>query len=131
MNMMTMQISRAAQWFALGWAALAYVILLRLPLYSTKTTRLDGGGVMAGQASLPEVNGPGVYVTLAIPLLTALLAVVAWRTRFRRSATLLAAVIATIFAVLGSMTIGGFFLPTAVALIVAAVTAASHRPPVA
>ena len=124
---------RHLRFFAVAWAVGAYAVLLWLPVYSSERTTLDisGGPEIhsAGSATLAAVNGPWVYLTLAIPVLAAALAALPWPAGFRRPAAIGGAVIASVFVVLGMMSVGMFFLPSAVALIALALaTGPSSRP---
>jgi hypothetical protein len=123
---------RALRWFAVAWAAGVYLVLLRLPMYSSASSSQTAGGPeirSSGRATLAAVNGPSVYLILAVPVLASVLAVLRWPPRLSRPATIVGAVIASGFVVLGMATVGMFFVPTALALItVAAAGRASPRP---
>jgi thiol:disulfide interchange protein len=111
---------RLLRWFSVAWALGAYVVLLWLPLYGwAQNTQTVGGPDIrtAGRATLAAVNGRGVYLTLAIPVVAAVLAALPWPARLRRPTAIACAVIASAFVVLGLMSVGMFFLPSAVALI--------------
>ena len=73
---MTQRIQRFLRWFPVAWAAGAYVTLLTLPVYGVVRDAQTAAGTEfrnAGRATLVEVNGPGVYLLLAIPLIAAVL----------------------------------------------------------
>jgi thiol:disulfide interchange protein len=111
---------RLLRWFPLAWAAGAYFVLLWLPTYSqvSDTMSTDGTEIRtAGHATLVAVNGPRVYLILAVPVLAAALAALPWPARLRRPAAIAGAVIAGVFVVLGMMSVGMFFLPSAIGLI--------------
>jgi len=110
-----------AAWFAAVWSVLAYVGLLTISGYSTASTT-STGAVMYGRASIADVNGPAVYGTLAIPLVAAILALIAVKHPGRRWLLISAAVVATLFTFLAAMSVGLFYAPTAVGLLVAALT---------
>jgi hypothetical protein len=115
---------RLLRWFALIWAGGVYLVLLRLPMYGgmSQTIASDGSRtITSGGATLAAVNGPRIYLILAVPLVAAALAVVPWRGGSRRIADVTGAAVSTAFVILGSMTVGMFFVPTAVALIAVAV----------
>src|SRR5687767_2297641 len=106
------------RWFALIWASGVYLVLLWLPVYAgtSETIASDGSrAITSGRATLAAINGPRIYLILAVPLVAAALAVVPWRGRSRRLADVTGAAIATAFVVLGQLTVGMFFLPTAAA----------------
>ncbi len=108
------------RWFPLAWAVAACVLLLAIPLYGSarETQTADGGSVLtAGRATLAAVNGSWVYLLLAIPVIAAALPTLPWPARFQRLATLAGAAIASAFVVVGSFSVGLFFLPTAIGLI--------------
>src|SRR5688572_18752543 len=108
---------RLLRWFPVAWAAGAYLVLLRLPMYGwARSTQTVGGAEIrsAGRATLAAVNGRVVYLTLAIPVLAAALAALPWPARLRRRAAICGAVIASAFVLLGLMSVGPFFLPSAV-----------------
>ena len=121
------------RWFPLAWAAGAYLVLLWLPAYGwERVTQTAGGAELrtAGRATLAAVNGPRVYLTLAVPLVAAAVAALPWPVRFRQPAAVAGAVIIGAFAVLGMASVGMFFLPSAVGLIALATQATepSSRP---
>jgi hypothetical protein len=109
---------RIARWFAAGWAIAVFVGLLALPLYSVATT--TSGTERRGSASLVSVNGPRVLFLVAVPVLASLLAVIPVPRRAQRPFTIAAAAITCAFALLGAASVGLFFAPSAVALILAA-----------
>ena len=123
---------RILRWFPVAWAAGVYLVLLGLPVYSqvSDTMSTDGSAVRtAGRATLAAVNGPAIYLTLAVPLLASALAVLPWPATLRRPADIVGAAIATGFVVLGMASVGMFFIPSALALIALALGARpSSRP---
>ena len=115
---------RLLRWFALIWASGVYLVLLWLPVYGgmSETIASDGSRtITSGRTTLAAVNGSQIYLSLAVPLVAAVLAMLPWRGRSRRIADVTGAAIATVFVVLGQMTVGMFFVPTAAALIAVAV----------
>src|SRR5262245_33150624 len=101
---MTQRIQRFLRWFPVAWAAGAYVTLLTLPVYSVLRDAETAAGAEfrhAGRATLAAVNGSGVYLLLAIPLVAAALPVLPWPARLQRSATIVGAAIVCAFVVLG------------------------------
>jgi hypothetical protein len=123
---------RVLRWFALAWALGAYGVLLWLPMYGwAQSTQTVGGREIrsAGRATLASVNGPEVYMTLAIPVIAAALAAFPWPAGLVRPAVIVGAVIATAFVILGMLSVGMFFFPSAIALVALALTARpSSRP---
>jgi len=107
------------RWFPIAWAAGAYVTLPTLPIYGVVRDAQTAAGAEfrnAGRATLVAVNGPGVYLLLAIPLLAAALPVLPWPARLQRSAATAGVAIACAFVVLGMASVGLFFLPCPLAL---------------
>jgi hypothetical protein len=123
---------RLLRWFPVAWAGGVYLALLWLPAYRSvqEAVHTDGSAIRTtGQATLAAVNGRGVYLTLAVPVLAALVAALPWPARFRRLAAVGGAVIAGAFVVLGMASVGLFFLPSALGLIGLALAARpSSRP---
>ena len=116
-------------WLVLYWAGFA---LLALPTYGEiRETRSSTGprSVNTGHATLLDVNGPRVYLILAVPVAAALLTLLPWPPRLQRLSTLLGALLAGAFVLLGLASVGLFFLPSAAALIVAAAVAESPSRP--
>ena len=121
-------VNRIARWSALLLALAAYVYLIAAPLYTTGASTSSGPPSL-GSATLLDVNGLKVLAILAVPVLAAALPFLPLVHRARKIATVTAATIAALFVLLGAMTVGSFFLPTALALIVAAGSAGkSPRP---
>jgi len=84
----------------------------------------DGSEIRTGgHATLGAVNGAGVYLTIAVPVLASALAVLPWPAGLRRPADIVGATIATAFVVLGMASVGMFFAPSALGLIVLATAA--------
>ncbi len=98
-------------------AALASVVLLFLPVYSTVTTTAAGVRT-EDTATLWAVNGPWILVPLALPvLLTAAIALAQGRGGLVIS--ILCTIVLTGFTVLALASIGMFYVPS---LVVAGVT---------
>ena len=123
---------RLLRWFPLAWSAGVYFVLLWLPTYGwERSTPVAGGAEVrtTGRTTLTAVNGPRVYLILAIPVVAAALAALSWPARFRQPAAIAAAVVTGAFAALGMASVGMFFLPSAVGLIALASAAEpSSRP---
>ena len=104
---------------SLGLATLASGALLVLPSYSGASAVVTSGGVettASFRATLLEVNGAGVLGILAFPIVLSLAALLPWPGSVRTPVVAIGAVLLCGFAVLGAMSIGLFFLPSAVAM---------------
>jgi hypothetical protein len=75
--------------------------------------------------SLVDEQGWGVAIPLSIPVVVAGIPVAVTKTRARRPASIAATSLLLAFTILGAASVGIFYLPSAVAMIVAA----SHRSP--
>ena len=115
---------------ALAWAALLWLAFWPYSYSGTTVTAIgpdgSGGEIVALYASHIEINGWGVLIPLSIPVaLTAIgaLAAVTWdRHRLRNKVFLwVATALLFGFCVLGMFSIGAFYLPAALALLVAAI----------
>ncbi len=109
-------------------ALLASGVLLVVPPYtgvSASEAFTPGGAVVQRtneirRATLVEVNGPRVLRVLAVPVVLAALPLAANWTRLRTAARALAALLLTGFALVTGFSIGLFYLPTAGAMVAAA-----------
>ena len=122
------------RWFPVGWAVGCYLVLLVFPAYSwvSDTMGTDGSETRtAGRATLVAVNGPRVYLILAVPVLASALAALPWPQKVRRPAAIAGAAIASAFVVVGMMSVGVFFLPSALGLIALARATGPSSPPAA
>jgi len=100
-------------------AAFASALSLILPLYRGQTTIQRSGEpsvLQVRRETLPSVNGPMVYYRLAIPVIVAGLPLLL---RFRVVRIICAALLAA-WVVLGAASIGIFYLPSAIAMVLAA-----------
>jgi hypothetical protein len=125
--------------FAALWAMGVALFLLFAPTYGTAyETAVATYGPNAppseiartevrGHASALEVNGPRIVFALSIPIVLSLLPL-AFRKQ-RRAALLGAGALALCFCILGALSIGMFYLPTALLLFVAAATTAPWSAP--
>ena len=119
------------RWFALVSALLVDVGLLVLPRGAyQRETRVTGGAVLreSGRTTLLETFDGGLLVALSIPLLASLSAVLPWPAGARRAMDVASAVVVTVFCILGSLSVGPFFYPTALALVILAVSPRAYRP---
>lgn len=115
-------------WIALGvavvWGLLLVVAAFVAPVYSTSSgSAVDGtDGTVAttaeGSATLVGVNGYGVLLVISVPLVAAL--VVAWAlARGRRRLGWVVTSVLCVLNVLALLSVGIFFVPVTLALIVA------------
>jgi hypothetical protein len=119
--------SRRALVLATLLAGSASLLLLWLPVYGTATGSVspgpDGTQVSTGTASsatLLEVNGPGIGVVLLVPLLLTGGPLVVPGRRGSAVATGLSALALTALVILTGFSIGLFYLPSALALLIGA-----------
>jgi hypothetical protein len=107
------------------WAAGVALYLLLAPTYESSTsiytTEIPPSEVarteIRGHATALQVNGPQIVLVLSIPVLLALLPF-AFR-KHRRAALLGAGVLTLCFCILGALSVGTFYLPTALLLLLA------------
>ena len=117
---------------ALVLATAATAALLVVPFYTgVRATAVAVPGqtappvpvVATRTATLVEVNGPGVLVVLAIPIALPVLALAAGKSRFRRATHVVGALLLVGFCLLTGFSVGLFYVPTALAMVVAAALA--------
>jgi hypothetical protein len=115
-------------------ALVASVILLVVPTGTSMSSVCSvrpapvPGGAQASPTCISRVTHPslvddqgwGVVVPLSIPVVVAGIPMALARTRAWRPAAITAACLLTAFAILGAASVGIFYLPSAVAMIVAA-----------
>ena len=109
-------------------ALAASAFLLLTPFYTgTHTTTSSGAGqptaarvVESRSATLLEVNGPAVLIPLTIPIALPALALAATRSRFRRLAYAIAALLLLVFCLLSGFSIGMYYVPAALAMLISA-----------
>lgn len=118
---------------ALLLATAASLLLLFLPLVATSETSMEGvsGATPSTQSrderqSIVESQGWGVTVALAVPVVICA-APLLFGGRRRRVATIVATVLLTAGVVVGAASVGMFYLPSAVLMVVAAVKARTLR----
>jgi len=120
-----MRIQRVAPIIAAIWAAGVGLFFLLGPVYGTSTSEYSvtptGGQVVSrevqGHSSGLEVNGPHIVFVLSIPILLALLPLAA--PRHQRTALLASGALLLVFCVLGALSVGTYYLPSALLLLVA------------
>ena len=116
---------QALSFIAALWATVVALFFLFGPTYGTSTSEYSvtasGGQVASPQferhATGLEVNGPRVAFVLIIPIILALLPLAV--RKHQRAAFLGAGALTLAFCVLGAMSVGMFFLPTALLLVLA------------
>ena len=106
--------TRRAGLLSLLFAVIAAAYLLVAPIVRTATTGVDGEVIR--EQTLLEVSGPGVLFGLAAPVVFAALPLLAPR----RGVRVISAVLLAAIALLGLASIGLLFVPSAVAMSVAA-----------
>jgi hypothetical protein len=127
----TKEMERILRRLALVASLGAIALLWLMPMYAFQAVSetVDGeASTSAGTDTLIAVNGYAVLGVLAIPVLAALNAVLRWPARYRRAADVFGAVVTLAFCVLGALTVGLFFLPTATILLVLALWPRGQRP---
>jgi hypothetical protein len=111
-------------WAALGLSVAGVVFLLAVPT-STLLSVDSLGNVSTQHLRLWETEGWSVLWLLAVPVALSAIAVVANHSQV----TIVAAALLTTGVVLAAMSIGIFFLPSAVALVLAALRLRHRRIP--
>jgi hypothetical protein len=111
--------------FVSAVAASAYLAWTPTYVTQTSTVEITTGGQRVTASStarrtLSEVNGPTVYVAVAIPMLLAALPLLFRRPGARRASVRASALLLLAFVLLGGFSIGMFYLPSAVAMGLAA-----------
>ena len=93
--------------------------------YQSQTMSTGGGVVDETSASLIEENGMGVLVLLIIPVIMCLVAFLVTVSRIRGGKVIMwaMAVLLLLFGLVSIFSIGAFYLPAALALIIAAAIA--------
>jgi hypothetical protein len=112
---------------ALVWTLIALVGFAVLPFYSTASGGESSDGTLwstTSEETLIEHEGSGVIVVLLVPVVVAFVGLVGAAFRIP-PLSVVAAVIAWILCVLGMASVGIFYVPTGVLLVVAAVRSSS------
>jgi hypothetical protein len=100
------------------------IVLLVVPTGRQESCFVGIGGettCSSRSTTLPESDGWDVLAVLAIPVVLAGAPLLLGSTRLRRPALVVASVLLLVFAALGAASIGLFYLPAAVTMVVAAV----------
>ena len=108
---------RVAQLIAFVFATVAGIAVLFVPSYATVTSD-SGGNETIGSSTVWEVNGPISLIVIAIPIAVTILPLLV-RGPSWPAVSVIAAVLIGLFAVIGSFTIGFYFIPAVAAEIVA------------
>lgn len=116
------------QVLALSLAIVASLVLLLVPMY-TQVKLTSGGPEQVSHPTMVETVGPSIFVPLLIPVaLTALPLLTRGRTRSPVSVATTVALV--VFVVIGSASIGWFYVPAMAAAVAAVVTSmGSHAGP--
>lgn len=114
------------QVLAFALAIVASVVLLLVPFY-TQVKVTSGGPEQVTHPTLLEINGPSIFVPLLIPVvLTGLPLLI--RGRARTPVSVVATVGLAIFVVIGSASIGWFYIPALTAAVAAVVSSLDRQP---
>ena len=113
------------QLVALVLSVAGSLLLLVLPVYESSTTSSSGAEVR-GTSTLLETQGPGVMVTLAVPILLTAVPLLL-QGRARGAVSLVCTLLLGIGTLLALLSIGVFYQPALVCSIAA--TTAAFRPP--
>ena len=108
---------RVAQLIAFALATVAGAAVLLVPSYTTATSDADGNETI-GSSTVWEVNGPISLLIIAIPIAITLMPLLV-RGPSWPAVSVIAAVLIGLFAVIGSFTIGIYFIPAVAAELVA------------
>ncbi len=112
---------------AFTWSVAVSLYLLNVPVYSSMSTSAtipitgtnSSVGPITSRSTLMDINGAGILLILAMPTVVALIPLLMPATVRRRTAAI-AGVLVGVFSFLGAMTVGLFYLPTALLLLVGA-----------
>jgi hypothetical protein len=118
------------RWFALSAALVVVGALLVIPMGSYQSVSVDSSGSVTragGRTTFLEGQGLAGVVALSVPLLASLCAVLPWPASARRTIDVASAAVVTVFCILASLSIGPFFYPTALALLLLAARPRSRR----
>lgn len=104
------------------WAVGVALYLLFAPTYETSVSTYGPSSIASrneirGYATLLDVNGPNILLVLSIPILVAF-SPLAFR-KHRRAALLGAGTLMLCFCILGALSVGMLYLPTALLLLLA------------
>lgn len=124
---------RTLVFVALAWALGVTVYLVRAPAYEGVEAFRDAGMAVEQakvvRRTLLEVDGPGVLVPLLIPVILSALPLVRLASASRRCLAVISAVLLLGFVVVGVLSVGLFYAPSAMAMLVAAALSIVGRRP--
>lgn len=113
------------QVLAVSLAIIASLVLLLVPMY-TQVKLTSGGPEQVSHPTLLETAGPSIFVPLLIPVaLTALPLLI--RGRARTPVSVATTVALVVFVVIGSASIGWFYIPALAAAVAAMVRSVGSR----
>ena len=108
---------RVAQLIAFALATMAAIAVLFVPSYTTAISDSDGNETIRS-STVWEVNGPTFLLVMAIPIAITILPLLV-RGPSWPAVSVIAAVLIGLFAVIGSLSIGFYFIPAVAAELVA------------
>ena len=108
---------RVAQLIAFALATVAGIAVLFVPSYTIATSDSEGNETI-GSSTVWEVNGPISLLIIAIPIAITILPLLV-RGPSWPAVSVVAAVLIGLFAIIGSFTIGFYFIPAVAAELVA------------
>jgi hypothetical protein len=120
------RVERAITWLAVGLAAVAAVGLLLVPTYAG-VSEISSANLPSQQAPQPRsatllsVNGVGVLPFLFSPVVFAAIPLIRATPHQRRVRAAIVAVVLVGFTILGSFSIGFFYVPSALATLATAI----------
>jgi hypothetical protein len=117
---MTIGMGRRLALLALVLSIVAAGYLVFAPLYETSTLAGNSAIVSTGRATLLQVNGWTALIPVLIPVLICGVVVYRTRTLPARGAPAVGAALLSVLVVLGGFSIGMFYAPSAVTMLLAA-----------
>ena len=118
--------SRYAHWFAIIWTVLVTGFLLFGPVYGGVSSAMGPDGTTVAslepRRSLWEVNGFRSLVAVAFPLIFVAAPSFVGDATLRRHVTIFATILMFGLVILGGFSIGLFYMPTALAMLLIVVT---------
>lgn len=113
---------------ALGWAVGVAISLVLVPIYEGAASAPEAGTnaerITTTPRTLLDVNGIGVLAPLLVPVVLTVLPLLRARSATRRRLKMVSAVLLLVFVVGGALSIGLFYAPSAMAMLIAAALAA-------
>jgi hypothetical protein len=120
-------IERALVVAALTWAVGVTIYLALVPTYegveSLQEFSTTAERTTAAHRTLLEVNGPGVLVPMLIPVVLTALPLLRFVSATRRRLEVISAMLLLVFVVVGALSIGLLYAPSAMAMLIAAALA--------